>query len=155
MWAKLILCAAIVAFSVALGAFAAGKYRARRQFYRQFYTFNERYLTELRFMRRPLGEFFSAYTYEGDFGALVIAAAEHKAWDKKAEYLTQEERAQLADYFHMLGRGDAQSQQACFTAQKGILEEKRTESEREAKTRGELHLKLGLLAGLALVILII
>ena len=88
MWVKFILCAAIVAFSVALGSFAAGKYRARRQFYRQFYTFNERYLTELRYMRRPLGEFFSSYSYEGDFGALVLAAAEHKPWNKKAEYLT-------------------------------------------------------------------
>ena len=55
----------------------------------------------------------------------------------------------------MLGRGDAQSQQSCFSAQKAILEEKKADSEREAKTRGELYLKLGLLAGLALVILIV
>ncbi len=155
MWIKFALCALIVAFSVAVGAFASGKYRARKKLYAQFCAFNELYLTELKYMRRPIGEFFAAYAYEGDFKEIVAAAMRREPTTVKTEYLTQEERGCLDDYFSMLGRGDAQSQNAYFSAQKEYLAAKKGESEREAKERAELYLKLGLLAGLALVILIV
>ena len=140
MWIKFALCALIVAFSVAVGAFASGKYRARKKLYAQFCAFNERYLTELKYMRRPIGEFFAAYAYEGDFKEIVAAAMRREPTTVKTEYLTQEERGCLDDY---------------FSAQKEYLAAKKGESEREAKERAELYLKLGLLAGLALVILIV
>ena len=55
----------------------------------------------------------------------------------------------------MLGKGDAFSQKGYFEMQKSALEEKKTKSTAEAKRHGELYLKLGLLAGLAIVILIV
>ena len=55
----------------------------------------------------------------------------------------------------MLGKGDAQSQSVFFAAKRAALQQRREESEKEAKARGALYLKLGLLAGLAFVILII
>ena len=70
-------------------------------------------------------------------------------------FLTDEEKKECADYFSMLGKGDAFSQSGFFTARRAALAQKKEESEKEAKARGELYLKLGLLAGLAFVILII
>ena len=51
--------------------------------------------------------------------------------------------------------GDARTQSAFFSAQAARLNALREQSAREAKARGELYLKLGLLAGLALVVLIL
>lgn len=154
MWIKLLLSAAIIAFCIFLGYFAAGKYRARKKFYIQFYDFNERYLNELAYARRPLPVFLKECAYVGDFEKAVNGFSEQFAV-KKINYLTEDERNQLSGYFKMLGKGDSSSQSAFFSAQKNYLEEKKGGSESEAAKRGELYLKLGLLAGLAFVILIV
>ena len=57
--------------------------------------------------------------------------------------------------FSMLGTGDALSQKNYFSAQTAALTRKRENGVKEAKSRGELYVKLGLLAGLAAVILIV
>ena len=67
----------------------------------------------------------------------------------------KEERAEAQRYFQQLGRGDARTQAVFFSAQAARLNALREQSAREAKARGELYLKLGLLAGLALVVLIL
>ena len=153
-WIKLLIAAAVIAFCILLGYLAANKYRVRKKFFAQFETFNERYLNELEYARKPLSVFLKEYTYSGDFAKVLEAFSEKKPLPK-SNSLTKEEETELNDYFSMLGKGDAQSQRGFFSARKGVLERKKTESEGEAKKRGELYLKLGLLAGLAIVILII
>ena len=71
MWLKLGVSAAIVAFGVVLGYLAAGKFRARKKFYAQLAAFNERYLNELGYARRPLEQFLKEYEYTGEFEKLV------------------------------------------------------------------------------------
>ena len=154
MWIKILLCMAIVAFCTALGYFFAEKYRARRRFFSQFCAFNERFLNELEFERKPVSAFLKSYEYTGDFGKAVKDFAE-KRQKSGVRYLTTAEKALFEDYFSMLGRGDALSQKNYFGARKGTLAEKKTETEKEAKSRSDLYLKLGLLSGLAIVILII
>lgn len=155
MWLKLLLSGAIIAFCILLGYFASGKYRARKKFYSQFLSFNERYLTELCYARKPLAVFLNEYAYEGDFGKAVASFTEKRRLPQSLSYLTREESAYVADYFAMLGKGDSRSQNEFFRLQKGEIEAKKTGSESEAKSRTELYLKLGLLAGLAFVILIV
>ncbi|MDE6059398.1 MAG: stage III sporulation protein AB [Clostridia bacterium] len=155
MWLKFLVCICIVAFCIFLGYLAAAKYRSRKMFFSQLAVFNERYLTELCYARKPLSEFLREYEYSGDFAKTVSAFAQHRVTESKLSYLTKDEKKLCADYFGMLGKGDAVSQKSYFSSQKGELNEKKTSSEREAKSRGELYLKLGLLAGLAFVILIV
>ncbi len=155
MWLKFLLGGAVVAFCILIGYLAAGKYRLRKKFYAQFSLFNERYLTELCYARKPFSEFLRAYTYAGDFSKALSALHKEDADRQKLSYLTKDEAGEFADYLSMLGKGDSQSQKNFFTAKKGYLEEKKATSEREAKDRGSLYLKLGLLAGLAIVILIV
>lgn len=155
MWIKLLLSGLIVAFCVLLGYLAANKYRARKNFFAQHDAFNARYLSELAFARKPLPEFLAAYEYSGEFAKTIKEFSEKRGPELKFSFLTQEEKKDCADYFAMLGKGDSFSQRDYFSSKKQYLAEKKAETEKECKSRGGLYLKLGLLAGLAIVILII
>ncbi len=155
MWIKILICICVIAFCTTIGYAVAGKYRARRKFYDQFYEFNERYLNELSYARKPLSAFLKEYEYTGDFAKTLSGCVENRNCTVTYSYLTKEENAACADYFSMLGKGDSHSQKAYFSSRKPMLEEKRNEGEKQAKARGSLYLKLGLLLGLAIVILII
>ena len=155
LWLKILIAAAVVAAGTAGGYFAANKYRARKKFYAQFAVFNERYLNELGYARKPLDAFLKQYAYTGDFSKSLKGFSERRDPKINYSYLTAEERAECADYFSMLGKGDSLSQRNFFAAKKAGIEEKRAASEKEAKSRGSLYLKLGILSGLAVVILIV
>lgn len=155
MWLKLLIGALLIAFCTLLGYLAAGKYRARKKFYAQFVLFNERYIAELNYSRKPLPDFLKAYEYTGDFGKTLSAFVRQRETAIEFSYLKKDEQSDCSNYFSILGRGDTRSQKDYFTAQRTVLEQKKTESEREAKSHGELYVKLGLLAGLAFVILIV
>lgn len=155
MWLKIVICIAVIAFSTAIGYLLSSKYRARRRFYDQFCLFNERYLNELSYSRKPLPDFLKQNEYKGDFAKAIKQCVETRDYTVKFSFLTNEEKGVCSNYFSMLGKGDALSQKAFFGAQTGLLEEKRADGEKQAKARGSLYLKLGLLAGLAIVILIV
>lgn len=155
LWLKLLLAMATVAFSTLIGWFAAGKYRARRLFFAEFARFNEKYLAELSYERRQLGRFLAENSFEGEFGKTVETFRKKREANFSYPFLKKEEKADGENYFSSLGKGDAHTQITFFSAQAGRLGALKAESEREAKGRGELYLKLGLLAGLALVLLII
>lgn len=154
-WLKILIAIAVIAFCTAIGYLLAGKYRARRKFYEQFCLFHERYLNELNYARKPLPEFLKEYEYTGDFAKALKQCVEARDCAIKFSFLTQEEKAACGNYFSMLGKGDSLSQKSYFGAQTPTLEQKRTEGEAQAKARSGLYIKLGLLAGLAIVILIV
>lgn len=155
MWLKFLLSVLIIAFCILLGYFAAEKWRSRKKFYLQYCLFHERYLNELTYARKPLPSFLKEYSYSGDFAKILKTFSERQEWGKYPSFLTKEEQDFCKNYFSMLGKGDAVSQKNFFSAQSATLSDKRSLSEKEAKSRGELYLKLGLLAGFAIVILII
>ena len=155
MWLKICISVAVIAFSTALGYFLSGKYRARKKFYEQFCLFNKQYLNELSYTRKPLPDFLKEHTYTGDFSKAVKTYVESQNSTIKLSYLNQEEKNACGSYLAMLGKGDASSQKSFFGAQAQALENQRAESEKQARSRSSLYIKLGLLAGLAIVILII
>ena len=155
MWLKILLCIAIIAFSTAVGYLLAGKYRARKKFYEQFCLFNKQYLNELSYTRKPLPDFLKEHTYTGDFAKAVKESVNLRDSAVTLSYLTNDEKSACSNYLSMLGKGDAASQKSYFGAQTQALEAKFAEGEQQAKARGSLYLKLGVLLGLAIVILII
>ena len=155
MWLKFVLSGAVIAFCIFLGYLASAKYRQRKKFFGQLSEFNARYLNELSYERKPLGTLIEGFACSGDFKKTLVKFQEKHDSSVHYSYLTAEEKKECGDYFDMLGRGDAFSQKGFFEMQKSALEEKKTKSATEAKKRGELYLKLGLLAGLAIVILIV
>ena len=155
LWIKFVLGGLIIAFCTFLGWLAAGKYRLRKSFFAQFNGLNEKYLAELKFSRKPLAQFLQESKFSGDFGKMIDSHAKTRSADVGFSYLLQSEKEFLGEYLSMLGKGDSSSQSGYFSAQKDFLAEKKAECEKQAKERNELYLKLGLLAGLAFVILIV
>ena len=62
---------ALLIFTSGIGYSFALKYRKRKQFFAQFYDFNEKFLQELGYTKRPLAEFIENTAYKGDFSDLL------------------------------------------------------------------------------------
>ena len=69
--AKFLLGLVIIAFTSFCGYLLSKKYRRRKAFFTQFNEFNERFLNEMSYYRRPLTEFFSKYEYTKEFKFLL------------------------------------------------------------------------------------
>ncbi len=161
---KFLLGIAIVAFTSFCGRLLAKKYRQRKLFFKQMQEFNERFLSEISYYRRPVREFISSYAYKGEFQQLLrdyFFAIDEKlgvlslAEETQYSFLKEEEKRTVENYFLMLGKGDSSSQKGYFTSLKGRLSVLQEETEKEEKKYGDLYVKLGFLCGLLILILII
>ena len=156
---------AIVLFSTFCGYLFAGKYRQRKLFFTQFKEFNQRFLNEIAYYRRPIKEFFSSYPYKGGFGEVLTAfygglrdnasSVRVKELIDSFLFLKKEDCTLIEDYFYMLGKGDSSSQNAYFSSQKDKLAQMQSESEEICKKYGDLYIKIGFLIGLFVLILIV
>ena len=162
---KFFLGIAIVAFTSFCGRLLAKKYRQRSSFFQNFKEFNERFLNEITYMRRPLGEFITAYTYEGEFQELLRdfytflkgnpSSSSFLQDGSKYIFLKGDDKKIVEDYFLMLGKGDSVSQKGYFSAVKDTLVKLHVEAQNDAKRYGDLYVKIGFLCGLLLLILMV
>lgn len=151
---KVICGICIVAFCSYIGYFASEKYRRRKSFFIQLSDFNERFISELKFGRRPLNEFVCAYEYKGDFAVFINSYLSEKI-SCEYSFFNSDEKNFIDGYFSMLGTGDAYSQSSFFTSVNVGLKKYRDVSEADAGKYGDLYVKLGFLAGLAIVVVIV
>ena len=162
---KIFLCIAIILFTSVCGYLFGRKYRQKRQFFDQFKVFNERFLSEVTYYRRPILEFLSRYRYKGEFHVLLedfILSIEQESHlidlclkENDYAFLSQEDKIFINDYFSMLGRSDSISQKAYFSSANMEIEKKKINAQADLKKYGDLYLKLGALCGILIVILII
>ena len=162
---KFLLGIAIVAFTSYCGFVLAKKYRKRKLFFAQLKEFNERFLSEVSYYRRPLGEFVSKYVYKGEFQNFlqnffaeieeISQSNEREINFDDCEFLKGEDKNLVEDYFKMLGKGDSASQKTYFSAGKEWIAKLYGDAENEYKKYGDLYIKLGFLCGLLILILII
>lgn len=155
----------IIAFCSFCGWLLSKKYRLRKLFFHEFKEFNERFLSEISYYRRPLQEFIVAYTYQGEFQQLLSHCFFSKQERTNEEgiykeiayvdFLKNEEKHELQDYFLMLGKGDSSSQKSYFTSYKEKLSSWVESANLDAKRYGDLYIKLGFLSGLFVLLLII
>ncbi len=160
MMLKFFLGVAIVALTSFIGYLLAKKYRQRKDFFSQFYEFNQRFLSELSYRRRPIREFASSYPYRGEFNEFLqeffIGIDGGGGVDfPDFTFLSKEEKTLVLDYFAMLGRGDSLSQKGYFSSVKETLSTHMTKAAEVSKRYGDLYIKIGFLCGLLILILII
>ena len=165
MMQKFIVGIAVVAFTSFCGYFLARKYRQRKLFFKQLQEFNERFLSEISYYRRPIKEFASKYVYKGDFDellqdffALIQSRERVEAGlldSPKYAFLKAEEKRVVEDYFLMLGKGDSVSQKGYFSSVKETLSRLQSDAETACKRYGDLYIKLGFLCGLLILILML
>ena len=114
-------------------------------------------MNEVSYTKIPLPAFLEKYEFSGDFKKMLEVK---KGSDFETEcydypYLKEDERKFLHDYFFMIGKSDAASQKTYLSAVRQEIGERRRASEDAYKRYFSLYLKLGFLAGLILVILIV
>lgn len=162
---KLIIGIIIVVFTTLCGYLLAKKYRKRKLFFKELSEFNERFLSEISYYRRPIKEFAFKYAYKGEFANLLqdyFEGIEDRALEEKSlldepvySFLKAEEKQVVEDYFLMLGKGDSASQKGYFSSVKNGLLTLKTNAETACKKYGDLYVKLGFLCGLLILILIV
>lgn len=159
---KIIICLSILAFTSGCGYYLARKYRQRKIFFNQYELFNEHFLQEVRSFRRPLQEFISARHYKAEFEDLlqIYIKLLGKNVDLYNEFevftfLTVEERREIAEYFNRLGRSDSDSQTRFYDEMKGRIGSLVKNANDEYRKYADLYVKLGVLIGLAIIIIII
>ena len=165
MMRKFIVGVAIIAFTSFCGYFLARKFRQRKLFFKQLQEFNERFLSEISYYRRPIKEFVAKYVYKGEFNELLqdfFAVIQQGGNvqsalldDPKYAFLKQEEKRIVADYFSMLGKGDSVSQKGYFSSVKQSLSAFEINADTACKRYGDLYIKIGFLCGLLILILIL
>ena len=161
---KFLLGIAIVAFTSFCGYILTKKYRKRKLFFTQMYEFNERFLGELSYYRRPIGDFLGKYAYKGEFQDFLVYYFQNienpTFFNEKMDttdfsFFTKDEKAVLRDYFPMIGKGNSTTQKAYFSTAKETLKKLKENAEKDAKKYGDLYIKLGFLCGLFILILIV
>ena len=159
---KFLLGVAMVAFTTFCGYLLSKKYRKRRLFFHELYAFNERFLSEIAYYRRPIKEFVTSHVFYGEFNDFladfflsVDDGTPFYADDTEYAFLREEERRFAAEYFRMLGRGDSLSQNKYFSSVKSNLVQYKEETEKDSKRYGDLYIKIGFLCGLLILILIV
>lgn len=153
----------MVAFTTFCGYLLSKKYRKRKLFFHELEIFNERFLSEIAYSRRPIKDFASKYVFLGEFNdALMdffVAIDDGRLFtvdDLQAySFLKDEEKRFIEEYFRMLGRGDSSSQNAYFSSAKTDLIRYKNMTETESKKYGDLYIKIGFLCGLLILILIV
>lgn len=163
MTIKIILCLSILAFTSGVGYFLAGKYRQRKLFFTQFLQFNERFLREISYAKRPVKEFITAYSYKGEFAELLNKYlselgkenVEFMKYVEETAFLEKDEPKTVLEYFESIGKGNSDSQKRYFTNANGVLTESFEKANAEYKKNADLYVKLGVLIGLAIIIIIV
>ena len=162
---KFFLGIAVVAFTTFCGYLLSKKYRKRKLFFAQYCMFNQHFLSEITYYKRPIIEFIRNEVYKGEF---VYLLEEYVNITKKQtimrgnllqnsafSFLKQEEKSGIEEYFQTLGKGDSLSQKTYFSAMKERLDIKRKDAQEQAKKYGDLYVKIGFLFGLFVLILVV
>ncbi len=162
MLIKIIVCLAILVFTTSIGYLLASKYRNRKLFFNQFSQFNERFLREIEYSKRPIKEFTQSYAYKGDFCEILNKYLENLGSFNDflcvfpdISCLETEEIRVICDYFNSLGKGDSSTQKSYFSSVNAQIEEYKKKSEKDYKRYADLYVKLGVLVGLAIIIVIV
>lgn len=159
---KIFVGIALVVFCGFCGYVLSKKYRLQREYYRQFYSFNAAFLKEVSSSRRPIEEWLKKTRFIGAFQDTVESFLDALKKVKDGErillfpdFLKEEERIFAEEYFFSLGRGDSEEQKRRFTAADKTLNEYREKTQKDGARYTDLYIKMGVLIGLALLILLV
>ncbi len=146
-----------IAFCVFLGYFFSYKYTDRKNFYVNFYNFNQKLKSEVNFTKRTLISMVKELEGKQDGFSKVIYAKiiDEKEVIIKENYLTIDEKNSLYNYLDGLGNSDFYTQLKILESIDGELKDKKEKSIIDEKRYKILYIKLGFLCGLAILILLL
>lgn len=146
---RYVLYACILCFFTYLGYFFSERYRKRGKFFHRFSEFHAAYLSEIKYLKRPLGELLNGLP-PSDFSDFMRMQMQQK--QQPVGYLKPDEKEFLREYLSLLGRTDAISQTEYFSSVTAKLKSFETRAVEEGKKYTDLYIKLGFLLGLTVII---
>lgn len=159
---KLVVGISIVVFTTYCGIIFSKKYKTRKTFFEDLYSFHLVVLEELNFSKRPFEEFCAKRRYGCEFSELLMAEFLRRKERRKLPltldefaFLTFDEKGIVGEYLSFIGRGDTLSQKGYFTRAENKLQSLKNQSIEECKKYVDLYIKMGFLLGLAILIIVI
>lgn len=153
---------AVVAFTTFCGNFLSGKYKKRKRLFQEASSFNEGFLEEIIYTKRPFEEFCQKRIATGAFSELLVAELSRREKRRTSPldlseytFISPDEKQFFSEYFSTFGRGDSLSQRGYFTQAGNHLQALKQKAEEECKKYVELYTKMGFLCGLAILIILI
>lgn len=143
-----------------LGYKFSERYRLRKKFYSGFYAFNKKMIDEISFARNSLPKIIDDFHSEETFHNIL---QEYKLslqnGDKlnceKVWFLSEEEKKETEEFFSLLGKSDAFTQMNFLKTYEGKLKDLSAATAAEEKKFVSMYVKLGVLAGILALILIL
>ena len=153
--------------SAYIGLAVKRHFEKRRDFFKDAVEFVDTLTDEVSFLKTPLPQIIQRFGVDkkGDFRDALLTYAEHIGSGKSTEFqplsqalklsrLTDGERDIMLSFLAGLGKTDAKTQLAALKNYRARLESFREESQKKFKTTGLLAYKLGILVGIAIMIIV-
>ena len=134
------------------------KYKERKEFFKDMFSFNELMINEVSFRKRTLLEINDNQSYKSKFSDILNCYIENSfnETDKnQSGLLINKEVDFLDNYFSMLGKSDSESQIKLLDTSKTIIKKYMDESSEQAKKYINLCIRLSFLFGLIAFLIII
>ena len=159
---KLLVGIFIVLFTTYYGMIFSRKYKIRKAFFEDLYSFHFSVLEALSFSKRPFEEFYAKQKYRNEFSEVLQDEYNRRQQRKtlplsldEYTFLTIDEKGMIADYLCTIGSSDALSQKGYFSRAENTIQSLKNQSIDECKKYVDLYIKMGFLLGLALLIILI
>ena len=128
------------------------KFNERKKFFSDFFSFNQKMISEVSFTQNPLLKIVESE--QGDKRDFIkfISGEINKAEYYVPDYLKKEEIPIVKEYANNLGRSDRETQLKFLSSQTKIIENLCASSEKDEIKYKKLYVKLGFLFGLIILI---
>ena len=132
------------------------KYRNKRVFFSDFYSFNQQIITEVSFSNNTLPSILKTIDDKSDFNSFIKDFFANGTVDNSLPlYLNEKERKFIVFYLSNIGKSDSNSQKRYFEDSKNQIVDYLNESKENESKYTPLYLKMGVLIGFLLFIIVI
>ena len=153
---RVVLGLILIILSFTISRELSKKYRNKRVFFSDFYSFNQQIITEVSFSNNTLPSILKTIDDKSDFNNFIKDFFANGTVDNSLPlYLNEKERKFIVFYLSNIGKSDSNSQKRYFEDSKNQIVDYLNESKENESKYTPLYLKMGVLIGFLLFIIVI
>lgn len=153
---RIVLGLILIILSIIISKELSKKYRNKRVFLSDLYSFNQQLITEVSFSNNTLPSILKKLDNKSDFNNYIKNFFESKTFvNSLPSYLNEKESEFIVFYLSNIGKSDSNSQKKYFEDSKSQILDYLNESKENESKYTPLYLKMGVLIGFLLFIIVI
>ena len=153
---RVVLGLILIILSFTISRELSKKYRNKRVFFSDLYSFNQQIITEVSFSNNTLPSILKTIDGKSDFNNFIKDFFANGTVDNSLPlYLNEKERKFIVFYLSNIGKSDSNSQKRYFEDSKNQIVDYLNESKENESKYTPLYLKMGVLIGFLLFIIVI